>query len=97
MVEPVAKQLDKMIDQDIAQVKRDPREIIEGATRLRTRAYFQTMGISLLSILIFGSIGFFLDMYFGSKPKIFVVSIAVSFFVTQFVLYKFFKKISTKQ
>lgn len=85
-----------MEETEIQSPKKDPREIAEimqRLTRQRVHAFFQTTGISLLSIAIFGSIGYALDLYFKTKPALLFTAIGVSFICTQIILVKFYKKV----
>lgn len=54
----------------------------------------RVIGITLVTIALFGFIGYSLDQRFDSKPLGLVISIIASFPVSQFIIYKVFKKIT---
>lgn len=64
---------------------------IENFAKLKKRVFLKTVKISLISILIFGFLGYSLDTIFNTKPIFLVVSICLSFPITQIFVVKFNK------
>lgn len=53
---------------------------------------FSIFTLNLLSISIFGAIGYILDRQFNTSPKLLFVAVIFSFPITQIVVTKFIKK-----
>jgi len=66
---------------------------IENFPKFRIKFFFQVSLITLVNTLMFTFIGILLDNYFQTKPFILITLLLLSFPLTQYILYRYIKKL----
>ena len=66
---------------------------IENFPKFRIKFFFQVSLITLANTLAFTLLGIFLDSFFNTKPVILITLLLLSFPLTQYILYRFIKKL----
>lgn len=72
--------------------KLDKNFLLDNYSTTRISIFTQTIVYTITIIGIFGGLGYYLDQKFDSSPKILIIAIAISWPITQFILYKKFKQ-----
>ncbi len=70
---------------------------MDAMARTKLLVFFRAIVYTLIVIGIFGGIGYYLDLRFGTSPKILIASIVISYPITQIVLLKKIRKFAKKK
>ncbi|MCC7432387.1 AtpZ/AtpI family protein [Candidatus Peregrinibacteria bacterium] len=83
-------------DKHSTKVARD-NEIIRGMTQKRIKFFGLTVAVTLVSLLIFVGLGYFLDITYGTKPVFILLGVAFSYVATQLTLVNLIKHLTSKK
>jgi len=71
----------------------DTKKAFEGLKTNRIKVFGLSTGITLAFVFVFGSLGYVVDMYLGTKPIGTIVGLVISFPLNQIYLIKKVKNI----
>lgn len=73
------------------------KDIIDSWTNNRITVFLTATSYTIAMIAIIGIGSYYLDHYLGTFPVIFIIGLVAGFPITQFVIYKKFKKFAKKE
>ena len=69
-------------------------DLTEAWTNSRLTVFLQSTAITVVLITALAGGGYYLDQFIGTSPTFFIIGIVAGFPITQFYIYKKFKKFS---
>lgn len=77
--------------------KKEENQLLDSFHNNRLQIFFKSAGITAFMLAIFAIAGYLLDKQFGTKPYLFIAGLALGYPITQFYIFKKFKKFSNKE